>query len=304
MKTNKIRTLLFGAGEGCSRFIQNEISKRDFLAIIDNNETRSGELFCGVEIISPKKIQDFQYDVIVITTQWVHEVQKQLMDDLRIDKNKIFIPAKQSLKKPQPFTDKSTAALAKSIVKTIAKSAYDDDVELFVDTGTLLGIIRDNMIMPWDDDIDFAFNISNLQNANFNVQLWVTDVLKKSNLPVTFDISALADKNNTIVDIAIDFKSDIYNPFRTSIKIRKDIDGNSVELSALGLYYAPSKYFSRYELLDWDGVKLKIPYQYKDYLTFVYGDWKTVKKHISMTDYQHLGEVSFGAFKEAGLHKI
>ena len=300
----KIKTLLFGAGEGCSRFIQNELAKRDFLAIIDNNEERKGSLFYGVKIISPTQIKDFKYDEIVITTQWVKEVQKQLINDLKIDKNKIFIPTKESLKKPKPFLDKATIDLAKDILKTISQNAYNDDVELFVDTGTLLGIVRDNTIMPWDDDIDFAFNISNTKNIDFDIKLWVTKVLEKSDLPVSFDISALVDKSGTIVDIAIDFKSDIYNPFRTSINIRKDIDGNSVELSALGLYYAPSKYFSKYELIEWEGVKLKVPYKYKDYLTFVYGDWKTVKKSITMTDYNHLGDVSFDAFKEAGFHKI
>lgn len=299
-----IKTLLFGAGEGCSRFIQNEIFKRNFLAIIDNNKTRCGELFYGLKIISPEQIQDFKFDEIVITTQWVKEVQKQLTTDLKIDKNKIIIPSKESLKRPRPFTDSATADLAKKIIKTIAKNANDDNIELFIDSGTLLGIVRDNIIMPWDDDIDFAFNISNIVNIDFDIKQWVTKILEKSDLPVSFDISALVDKNNTIVDIAIDFKSDIYNSFRTSIKIRKDIDGNSVELSSLGLFYAPSKYFCKYEIIEWDGVKLKVPYKYKDYLTFVYGDWNIVKKSISMVDYQHLGDVSFNAFKEAGFHRI
>ena len=305
MATNtKIKTLLFGAGEGCSRFIENELAKREFLAIIDNNEKRSGEIFHGVKIIAPKELERFKFDEIVITTQWVKEVQKQLIEDLGVEPDKVVVPSKKSLKKPQPFRDEKTRALAAEVLKTIAQKAYEDDVELFVDTGTLLGIVRDGGIMPWDDDIDFAFNISNGENASFDIKSWISDAINSANLPANFKISALINKEGVVVDVAIDCKAKGHNPFRASVNVRQDVGENSIELASLGLYYAPAKYFKYYEILEWEGVKLKVPNHYREYLSFVYGDWEVVKENISFTDYNHLGEVNFEDFKDAGLHQI
>lgn len=299
-----IKTILFGAGEGCKKFIKNEEGERIFLAISDNDTSRVGTHFENIIMISPEDINTFDYDEIVIVTQWVDEVKKQLINDLKISEKKIFVPPKNILKKQEPFMDKCTLELASTILKTISISAYNEDIELFIDSGTLLGIIRDGSILPWDDDIDFAFNISNKDNMNFDIKSWVKDVLEKANLPVSFEISAIVDADNTIVDIAIDFTSHKYNSFRTSINIRKDVDGNSIELASLGLFYAPSKYFENYEIVEWENTKLKVPCDYMNYLTFVYGDWETVKKSITMTDYNHLGNVSFESFKKAGFHKI
>ncbi|MEA1955429.1 MAG: LicD family protein [Campylobacterota bacterium] len=301
---NKIKTLLFGAGEGSKQFQINEKDSREFLAYIDNDTKKHSTNIEGLLVISLNDIINYDYDEIVITTQWVNEVRNQLINDLKIDDSKIITPAKQNLKKTEPFKDVSTLELASEILKTISKYAYEDDVELFVDTGTLLGIVRDNSIMPWDDDIDFAFNLSNADNSSFDIKSWIENKLKNSNLPVNFDITAAADKNNKIVDIAIDFKSDKYNSFRTSINVRENVGKNSIELASLGLYYAPSKYFKKYEIIEWDGVKLKVPNDYENYLSFVYGDWRVVKKSITMTDYQHLGDVSFDDFKNAGFYKL
>jgi len=300
----KIKTLLFGAGEGSKNFIHNKYKEREYLAIVDNDTSRVGTFFENIIIISPEEIKNYEYDEIVIVTQWVEEVKEQLINVLKISEDKIFIPPKNILKNKEPFMDKNTLELANNILKTISLAAYKEDIELFIDSGTLLGIVRDGTIMPWDDDIDFAVNISNKKNQGFDIKSWVDDVLKKSDLPVDFDVSAIADKNNKIVDIAIDFTSNKYNSFRTSVKIRKEIGGKSVEQAALGLYYAPSKHFKKYEILTWQDIKLKVPFDYMNYLTFVYGDWKKVKKSITLADYSHLGDVSFEDFQEAGFHKV
>ena len=99
----KIKTLLFGAGEGSEQFIINEQKSRTFLAYVDNNEKRYNTKFNDLQIISPKDIENFDYDEIVITTQWAREVKKQLLNELKIDENKIIVPKKSLLKKPQPF---------------------------------------------------------------------------------------------------------------------------------------------------------------------------------------------------------
>tara|TARA_B110000240_G_C13511073_1_gene459418 strand:- start:368 stop:1072 length:705 start_codon:yes stop_codon:yes gene_type:complete len=40
--------------------------------------------------------------------------------------------------------------------KVIIKILTDNKIEYFIDQGSLLGIIRENRILPWEDDLDFG----------------------------------------------------------------------------------------------------------------------------------------------------
>ncbi|MFA7500066.1 MAG: LicD family protein [Sulfurimonas sp.] len=293
----KIKTLLFGAGEGCKKFIENEKETRIFLAIIDNDTSREGENFDGINIISTKNIQKYDFDEIVITTQWAQQVKQQLINDLKVDSSKVYVPLKGALKKPQPFMDKSTHDLAINILTLLCKNANTDKINLIIDFGTLLGIVRDKTIMPWDDDIDFAVHVKDADK----IEHWLVDVVSKNIFPVKLNIEKRLDKNNNLVALLLSFESDIYNSFSTSISFREDINGNSIHLPSLGLWYAESKHFLKYEEIIWNDIVVKAPYEYKQYLEFVYGDWQTPKKFINMTDYNNLGNVEFDKFKEAGL---
>ena len=43
-----------------------------------------------------------------------------------------------------------------NIFKTAVKILIDNNINYWVCHGTLLGIIRDNKLLSWDSDIDFA----------------------------------------------------------------------------------------------------------------------------------------------------
>lgn len=291
-----IKTLLFGAGEGCRKFISNEKNKRNFLGVIDNDVKRKGELFETLLIISPKDINNFDYDEIVITTQWAEQVKNQLINDIGINKKRIFVPPKNILKKPQPFMDKKTWELANIILKTLLKEANKSNIELLVDFGTLLGLIRDNKIMEWDDDIDFALHMKDVNN----IENWLLDAVERNIFPVSFTIEKRVDKNNCLVAFLLKFESSEYNSFSTSFSFRKDINGSSIHMPSLGLWHAPSKHFLAYDEIEWENISVKVPHQAKEYLSFLYGDWEIPKKFINMTDYENLGDVDFEEFKEIG----
>ena len=290
------KTILFGAGEGCKNYIKNGTAKRNFIAIVDNDKDRWGSFFENIKIIDPSTIKEFEFDEIVITTQWIDEVKKDLLK-LGIDEKYIKIPQKRLLKKISPFLDAKTRESAAIILKHMAKTAYKDGVELFVDSGTLLGIIRDDGILPWDDDIDFSFDITKEKNKKFDILHWAKESIKKIPLHVKCQAIVTTDKNDKVVDISFDFYDNV-EPFRVAINIRENKNGNSVEIARLGLFYAPAKFFSYPELYNWQDVTLQVPNHYEEYLEFVYGDWKTPKKNISLADYNHTGEVKFEDFKK------
>jgi hypothetical protein len=97
--------------------------------------------------------------------------------------------------------------------------------------------------MPWDDDIDFAVHVKDADK----IEHWLVDVVSKNIFPVKLNIEKRLDKNNNLVALLLSFESDIYNSFSTSISFREDINGNSIHLPSLGLWYAESKHFLKYE---------------------------------------------------------
>ena len=297
----KIQTILFGAGKGCKEYMRNTASKRNFLAICDNDEKKHGTVFEGLMVIPAHTIHNYDFDEIVITTQWFNEVTKQLQA-LNINPAAIVIPKKEELKQPKPFVDDATHTFATSVLLLFANKAYEQNIEIFVDTGTLLGVVRNGEILRWDDDIDFAFDISKPNNDAKKLLEWVETVLAKNYTKKSYHIQTLYNSDNQIVDISVDFLQKNLKAFRLSFNIRNNVGKNSIELASLGMFYAPAKYFAFAEILDFQGVKLQVPNNYKEYLCFVYGEWEKEKKEITMADYNHTNEVDFATIQQAGLH--
>jgi lipopolysaccharide cholinephosphotransferase len=62
----------------------------------------------------------------------------------------------------------------KTIFSVVIKFLKENDIEYFVDGGTLLGCVRERGQIPWDDDIDIGMNPS-----NFNKLRKVLPILSK-----------------------------------------------------------------------------------------------------------------------------
>jgi len=293
----KKRTLLFGAGEGSKQFRINEAESREFLAYIDNDEKRHNTKFEELIIISPLNIGNYDYDEIVITTQWANEVKEQLIKKLQIDDSKIIIPPKSTLKKPQPFKDEKTRNLARKIIKTLSTSAITDNLPLCVDFGTLLGIVRDDDVILWDDDVDFALDI----NLNQNLDKWIIENMYKVSDAIKWSLSKQLDKNNRVISYQIEFIDNDFNSFITSITSRENNGEFSMHLASLGQWYAPSKHFDKLEKIIFQDTIIQVPSDTEKYLTFVYGNWKKPNKNMTMGDYNHIGNISYQDFNNAGL---
>ena len=84
------KIICFGAGQyivNNQNIILNHEDK--LVAIIDNNESKWGNIFMGTSIISPKQILGLDYDLIVITSICEDEIRKQLKL-LGVSDKKIF----------------------------------------------------------------------------------------------------------------------------------------------------------------------------------------------------------------------
>ncbi|MBU2878000.1 nucleoside-diphosphate sugar epimerase/dehydratase [Aliiglaciecola lipolytica] len=290
----KINTLLFGAGPGAGYFIDNTRDERDFVGILDNDTKKVGNVIFDLNVYSPKSLSDIDYDEIVITTQWAMAVKSQLIEEFGVSETKIVLPVKNQLKTELPFYCDNSLKLGRRIIKGLSSLAVAANLPLVIDFGTLLGIVRDQDIIAWDDDIDFAAP----QDKAAEIESLVVNFVEE-NPEINWCMEKVTDGKGLTTSILLKFKSDSEDLliFTTSISFRGEQDGKSIHLPSMGMWYAPKHHFKSFTVLEWQGENIQVPADYQAYLTFQYGDWETPKKDIKLTDYAHLQEVSFADIK-------
>lgn len=294
----RIKTLLFGAGQGSLTYIKNTADKREFVGYLDNDLNKVGKTFQGIMVYSINDLLDLVFDEIVITTQWALEVQKQLIEELGIDQQKIVLPQKKQLKNITPFANLNSLELGRHIIKQLNALAIEGNIPLVIDFGTLLGLVRDQDIIPWDDDIDFSAPVEYAQK----VEKLVVDFKKNNAEKIEWKIERVVDKDSNIAGLLLKFHdpSQTRTEFVTSLSFRKNIDGKAIHLPSLGMWYSPIKHFRSLELIRWQGELIQVPFLYLDYLSFQYGNWQVPKKDIQLSDYANLNSVEFADIQRAG----
>jgi len=75
-----IRVIVFGTGSSASSFLGNVGSHVHVLACLDNDPDRQGTEWNGIPVKSPADISNIQFDYVVIASQYVIPIRKQLIE--------------------------------------------------------------------------------------------------------------------------------------------------------------------------------------------------------------------------------
>ncbi|HEY9041583.1 MAG TPA: LicD family protein [Rheinheimera sp.] len=277
--------LLFGASKAGEFFLQQN-PNLNVIAVLDNDPARQGCQLSGIPVIAPSELQAVQFEQIIITSQWVDAISAQLAA-MGVPADKITVPTKQQLKAAKPFMHAATLQLAHQLLQRLNAYLQQHGIRPCLDSGTLLGVIRQQSLIPWDDDIDLA-----IDDAEFDALLQLMPdfiTLLPEPEQLSWQIVVLTiDQVDACINLEFTPKagSELL-PFDLSLQ-RRQIKGENSELvSSAGLFFAPAHHFARYEQVQFLGQSFYIPSDTPGFLEFMYGNWQQPVQGTRITEYQN-----------------
>ena len=150
------------------------------------------------------------------------------------------------------------------------------DVNYFLQTGILLGAIRDNNLIKWDWDIEisvfaeeFIDQIDNIASSLSNSGFKIKNIRKV--------------KDDSKIDFFGDLPEEVtgYTIFSWNYsKLKKKYWRRE--------FSVPSKFLNSFSTIEFFGRKFNCPHSPRDYLKFAYGNWETPIRTSDKDEYNSM----------------
>ena len=169
-------------------------------------------------------------------------------------------------------------------------------VNYFLNTGILLGAVRNNDFIKWDWDIE----ISVFANEFLPKIDLISSKIKNGGFKIT---KLIRDENNSKIDFIGLYPKDVtsYTIYGWKYSRIRDVYWRR-QLSI------PSKYLKKFSKINFLGRQFNGPYLCREYLNFVYGNWKkplrASNKKVYHTKNFYKKTLSFTIYLENFLMKI
>jgi len=172
---------------------------------------------------------------------------------------------------------------AKKMLRKVCGILDDHNIPYILEGGTLLGIVRENRLLPWDNDLDLTIAEKDMEKIlNLKRKFWWAGYkirIRKSreempHFPIG-SIRLIKIKKKKFFFASGVGLMDIFVKKKLNDKYYWLVGPRDHVLKSV-----PSHFYENYTTINFEGYDYSIPAEYKDYLTYRYGDWsKPVKDY-------------------------
>jgi phosphorylcholine metabolism protein LicD len=171
--------------------------------------------------------------------------------------------------------------IALKMLRDVTTELEKAQIPYWLEGGTLLGIVREQRLLPWDNDMDISMDIRHrtaLLRVAFKLMLkgyrlsfrWYNRSMgpfKKGELRMlkVRNYEKGFKKGEVMLDLFLKRKQDA--DYFWTVGIKSPV-----------LKSSPAQYYDALDWIDFDGKKYMVPQDYDGYLTYRYGDWHTPVK--------------------------
>ena len=176
--------------------------------------------------------------------------------------------------------------IAEKMLEKVAKLLKKCDIPYWLEGGTLLGIRRENRLLPWDNDVDLSIKSEEVPKLKFFLFL-----LRVSGFRVSLRYFSEENPNFSTEQLRIiKIRQSKYlrikrGPVCTEIFVKYKSGDSHLWEVANKPKSVPSKFYEDFKTINFNGFEYTIPKLTDEYLTYRYNDWETpVKEWNTTTD--------------------
>jgi len=173
------------------------------------------------------------------------------------------------------------ARIAMRMMERITRVLEKNNIPYILEAGTLLGVVRENRLLPWDNDVDITITRQHekkLLDAVWQIRRLGYKVrIKRYKRDLKYfkegEVRIIKIKHFTLPFFQSDMNVDIF--------LKRLVDEEyfwTVGVHRPVLKSVPRRFYEELGELAFKGKKYSVPKDYKGYLTEHYGDWQTVVK--------------------------